>query len=248
MEQEHQDDDVRGEPATPSTPTTTTTREGRQRAAEHDNLGSPRSRGQSPSALPPSPNNTVYRNQRPNAARAITPALPTRLGPKGGRRQERERHNANWNRNQTKPHHNVPTTAPAPQTEPQAPQHASVPRALTARSIVKTRTTARYHGATPTTSTAPTTEAKGEHQTYTPPALHTRSTTHNEKKPNTPKGTPTATPRQPAQQGPTCRGKPEDRGHTNGWTQNRTPTHHSTLTTATKPRTEPQTPHRVGVP
>ena len=169
-------------------------------------------------------------------------------GPKGGRRQGRERHDANCNRNQTKSHHSVPTTAPAPQTEPQAPQHASVPRSWTARSIAKTQTTATCRGARPTTSTAPTTEAEGEHQTHTHTALQTRCTAHKEKKPDTPKGTLTAAPQRPAQQSPRGKGKPEDRGHTDVWTWNRTQTHHSTMTTATEPRTEPQTPHRVGVP
>ena len=62
MEQEHQDDDARGEPATPSTPTTTTTREGRQRPADPDDLGSPsnRSREHAPGALSPSPTHAVY--------------------------------------------------------------------------------------------------------------------------------------------------------------------------------------------
>ena len=247
MEQEHHDDNARGEPATPSTSTTTTTREGRQRPADPDDLDSPRSRGPAPSALPPR-YTARTRNQRPNAARAITPALPTQPGPKGGRRQGRERQDANWNWSQTKPHHNVPTRALAPQTNPQAPQHASVPRAWTAGSIAKTRTTATYRGATPTTPTAPTTEAEGEHQKHTPQALHTPCTAHNKKEPDTPKGTPTAAPRRPAQQGPTGKSKPEDRGHTDNWTRNMTHTHYSTVTTATDPQAEPQTPHRVSVP
>ena len=82
---------------------------------------------------PPTRYTARGRNQRPSGARAITTALPTQPGPKGGRRQGSERHDDNWNRNQTKPHHNVPTTVPAPQTESQATRHASVPRALTAR-------------------------------------------------------------------------------------------------------------------
>ena len=135
-----------------------------------------------------------------------------------------------------------------PLTELQAPQHASVPRAWTARSIAKTQTTATCRGATPTTSTAPATKAKGEHQTHTPPALHTPCTAHKGKKLDTPKDTPTTAPRRPAQLGPTGKRKPEDRGHSDGWTRNRTQTRHSTLTRATEPRTEPQTPHRVGVP
>ena len=123
MEQEQQEDDAQGERATPSTLTTTTTREGRQRPADSDDLGSPRSRGQAPSALPPSPTHTVYSaEQEPmTQCRKGTPALPAQPGPKGGRRQGRERQAANWNRNQTEPRHNVPTTGPAPQTKPQAP-------------------------------------------------------------------------------------------------------------------------------
>ena len=201
---------------------------------------------------PPTRYTARTRNPRPSGARAITPALPAQPGPKGGRRQGRERHDDNWNRNQTKPHHNVPTTAPAPQTELQATRHASVPQAWTARSIAKTRTTATCRGATPTTSTAPVMEAEGGHQTHTPPAPHTRCTAHSGKKPDTPaqqpEGTPTAAPGRPAQPGPRGKEQPEDREHSDGWTRNRTTPCHNTLTTATEPRTEPQTAHRVGVP
>ena len=95
-------------------------------------------------------------------------------------------------------------------------------------------------------------EAEGGHQTHTPPAPHTGCRAHSEKKPDTPmqrpKGTPTAAPRRPAQPGPTGKGQPEDREHSDGWTQNRTTPRHNTLTTATEPRSEPQTPHRFGVP
>ena len=237
MEQEHQDDEPRGGPATPSTPPTsaqpTPMTSTAPRAGNTHQAHSP----QAPLAW-----FTAHtRSQRPNEARAITPALPTQPSPKGGRRQGRERHDANWKRNQTKPHHNVPTTAPAPQIRPQATQHASVPLAWTTRSIAKTRTTATCRGATPTISAAPATEAEGDHQTHTPPALHTRCTAHNGR-------TPTAAPGRPAQPGPRGKERPEDRGHSDGWTRNRTQTRHSTLTTATEPPTEPQTPHRVGVP
>ena len=83
-------------------------------------------------------------------------------------------------------------------------------------------------------------------------ALHTRCTAHKGKKPNTPlqrpAGTPTAAPRRPAQPGPTGKEKPEDRGHSDGWTWNRIITCHNRLTTATEPRTEPETPHRASIP
>ena len=155
---------------------------------------------------PPTRYTARTRNQRPGRTWAITPALPKQLGPKGGRRQMRERHDDNWNRNQTKPHHNVPTTAPAPQTEPEASRHASVPRAWTARSIAKTLTEATCRGATPTTSTAPAMEVEGGYQTHTPPAPHTRCIAHGWKKPDTttqrPKSTPTAAPRRPGTTGP----------------------------------------------
>ena len=95
-------------------------------------------------------------------------------------------------------------------------------------------------------------EAERGHLTHTPPAPHTRGTAHSGKKPDTPtqgpKGTPTAAPRRLAQPGLTGKEQPEDREHSNRWTLNRTTHHHNTLTTATEPRTEPQTPHRVGVP
>ena len=167
------------------------------------------------SHAPPTRFTVRTRNHQPNAARAISSPLQTQPGPKEERRQGRE-HDANWNRNQTKPHHNVPTTAPAPQTEPRATEHASIPRAWTAWSIAKTRTTATCRGKIPRTSTARATEADGEHQTRTPPALHTRYTAHSGKKPDTPKGTPTAASRRQAQPVPTGEEKPEDRGHSDG--------------------------------
>ena len=153
--------------------------------------------GNTHQAHPPQAPPTLYaartRNQRPSGAQANTPALPTQPGPKVRRRQGWKRHEDNWNRNQTKPHHNVPTTAPVPQTKPQATRHASVPPAWSSRSIAKTRTTAACCGATPTTSSAPAMEAEGGHKTHRPEALHTRCT--NGKRPDTPtqrfKGTPT---------------------------------------------------------
>ena len=124
---------------------------------------------------PPTRCTAHTRDQRPNGRRSITPAPPTQPGLKGGERQGSEQHHDNWwPRNQTTPHHNVLTTARAPQTELQAPRHASVPRARTARGIApKTRATVTYRGATPTTRTAPAIEAEDKHQTHTPQAhLH----------------------------------------------------------------------------
>ena len=40
------------------------------------------------------------------------PGTAGKIGPWGVRRYRGERHDANWNQNETKPHHNVPTTAP----------------------------------------------------------------------------------------------------------------------------------------
>ena len=100
--------------------------------------------------------------QRPNGTRAITPAPPTQPDPTGGGRQGIEQHNDNcWTRTQTTPHHNIQTTAPAPQTEPQAPHQSSVHRAWTARSIApKTRTTVTYRDATPTNLDSPSAQGR----------------------------------------------------------------------------------------
>ena len=150
---------------------------------------------------PPKRCTAQTRDQRPNGTRAITPEPPTQPGSKGGGRQGRERHDDNWStRNQATPHHSVPATAP--QSEPQAPQHASAPRAWTARSIApKSRTTVTCPGATPATTTAAAIEAKGGHQTHTAQAPQTRCTAHSGKNPNTPtqrpNGTPTTAPGRP---------------------------------------------------
>ena len=152
---------------------------------------------------PPTRRAAHTRDQPPNGTGAITRAPPTQPGPKGGGRQGSKRHGDNWwTRNQTTPHHNAPTRAPAPRTKPQAPRHASVPRAWTARSIAsKTRTTGTCRGATPTTMIAPAIEADGGHQTHTPQSPHTRCTVHSRKSPNTPrqrpKGTLTTAPGRP---------------------------------------------------
>ena len=107
-------------------------------------------------------------------------------------------------------------------------------------------------GATPTTITARAIEAGGGHQTHTPQAPHTRCTAHSQKNPDTPKqrlkGTLTTTQGRPTQPGPMGKGQPEGTEHSMGWTQNKTTPHHSTLTTAAKPRREPPAPHCVRVP
>ena len=87
MEQEHQDDNARGEPATPGTPTTTTTREERQRPADPDDLGSPSGRRDAPSTLPPSPTHTVYSADQEQTTQCRTghyPGTANTTGPQGG--------------------------------------------------------------------------------------------------------------------------------------------------------------------
>ena len=99
IEQEHQEDDARGEPATPSTRTTGAWPTPMTSAApEAGNTHQARS----PQA-PPRWYTARTRSQPPSGAWAITPALPTEPGPKGGRRRGRERHDDNWNRDPTKP-------------------------------------------------------------------------------------------------------------------------------------------------
>ena len=63
MEQEHQNDDARGEPATPSTPSTTI-QGGTQCPAGPDSLGSPGSRKQAPGTPPPRPTHVVQDEHR----------------------------------------------------------------------------------------------------------------------------------------------------------------------------------------
>ena len=204
---------------------------------------------------PPTRCTAHTRDQRPDGTRAITPAPPTQPGPKGGGgRRGSERQDDNWwTWNKTTRHHNVRTTVPAPQTEPQPRQQPSVPRAWTSRSIArKTQTTVTYRGATPTTTTAPAIEAEVEHQTQTPPAPPTRCTAHIGKNPDPPtqrpNGTPTTAPGRPTQPGPTGRGQPESREHSDGRTRNRSTPHQNAPTTAAEPQTAPEAPHRVGVP
>ena len=59
MEQEHQDDDARGKPATPSTPSTTT-QGGTQRPTGPDDLGDPGSRKHAPGTPDPHPTHAVH--------------------------------------------------------------------------------------------------------------------------------------------------------------------------------------------
>ena len=80
MEQEHQDDDARGEPATLSTPTTTTTRGGKQRPADPHDLGSP-------STLRPSPAHTIYSEHQEPTTQCRTnhnTGTANTAGPEGG--------------------------------------------------------------------------------------------------------------------------------------------------------------------
>ena len=176
---------------------------------------------------------------------------PTQPGSKGGGQQGSERHDDNWwNRTQTAPHHNVRSTAPVPQTEPQAPQHASVPRAWTARSMApKTRTTVTCRGATPTTTTAPAIEAEGGHGTHTPQGPHTRCTAHSRKNPDEPtqrpKGTPTTDTGWPTQRGPAARATGGQRPqHWLDPAQDHTPTLRTDYSSRTSNRTTNTTPCR----
>ena len=87
MEQEHQDDDARGEPATPSTPTSTTTQGGKQRPADPDGLGSPRSREHAPGTPPPRPSHMVYSEHQEPTTQGHTnhdPGTANTTGPQGG--------------------------------------------------------------------------------------------------------------------------------------------------------------------
>ena len=122
MEQEHQDDEIQGEPATPSTPSTTT-QGGTQRPAGPDGLRVPGSRKHAPGTPPPRPTHAVHSEHHELTVHDHTnydPGTAGTTGPLWGETiRGGERHDANWNRNQTKPHHNVPTTAP--QAEPQVP-------------------------------------------------------------------------------------------------------------------------------
>ena len=69
--------------------------------------------------IPPTRYTATARVQRSTTTRTMNPAPPTHPSPGGGRQHGGERHDANWNRNQTKPYHNVPTTVP--QAGPQVP-------------------------------------------------------------------------------------------------------------------------------
>ena len=92
MEQEHEDNGARGEPTTPtpSTPTATTTREGRQRPADPNDLGSPshRSREHAPGAHTQSPTHTVYSAHQGPTTQWHTghyPSTADTTGPQEGR-------------------------------------------------------------------------------------------------------------------------------------------------------------------
>ena len=69
--------------------------------------------------IPPTRYTANARIQRPTTTRTLTPAPPTHPSPGGRRQHGGEQHDANWNRNQTKPFHNVPTTVL--QAGPQVP-------------------------------------------------------------------------------------------------------------------------------
>ena len=86
MEQEHQDDDARGEPATPSTPSTTT-QGGKQRPAGPDGLGGPGSREHAPGTPPPRSTHAVHsEHQEPTTHDHMNydPGTAGTTGPLGG--------------------------------------------------------------------------------------------------------------------------------------------------------------------
>ena len=87
MEQEHQDEDARGEPATPSTPTSTTTQGGKQRPADPDGLGGPRSREHAAGTHPPRPTHAVHSEHQEPTTQGHTnhdPGTVNTTGPLGG--------------------------------------------------------------------------------------------------------------------------------------------------------------------
>ena len=87
MEQEHQDDDARGEPAMPSALTTTTNQGGKQHPADPDDLGSPRSREHAPGTPHQSPAHTVYSEHQEPTTQCRTdrnPGTANRTRPQGG--------------------------------------------------------------------------------------------------------------------------------------------------------------------
>ena len=86
MEQEHQDDDARGEPATPSTPSTTTQGE-TQRPAGPDGLGGPGSRKHAPGTPPQRTTHAIHsENQEPTTHDHTNcdPGTAGTTGPLGG--------------------------------------------------------------------------------------------------------------------------------------------------------------------
>ena len=95
-----------------------------------------------PPHAPPTRYTASTRSQRPKATRTMTPAPPTQPGPYGGEMigEGATRRQMEPEPDQTPSQHT--DIAATTQTEPQVPQHASVPRARTARSIAITRTTA----------------------------------------------------------------------------------------------------------
>ena len=86
MEQEHQDDDAQGEPATPSTPSTTT-QGGTQCPTGPDGLRGPGSRKQAPGTPPPRPTHAVHDENRGPTTHDIAnydPGTAGTTGPLGG--------------------------------------------------------------------------------------------------------------------------------------------------------------------
>ena len=86
MEQEHQDDDVRGEPATPSTPSTTT-QGGTQCPAGPNGLGGLGNQKQAPGTPPPRPTHAVHDEHRGPTTHDLTNYDPGTAGttrPLGG--------------------------------------------------------------------------------------------------------------------------------------------------------------------
>ena len=97
MEQEHQDDDARGKPATPSTPSTTT-QGGTQRPTGPDDLGDPGSRKHAPGTPPPHTTHAVHGERQDPTTHDHTnydPGTADTPEPRGGRQHGGERHDAN---------------------------------------------------------------------------------------------------------------------------------------------------------
>ena len=182
MEQEHQADDVQGEPTTPtpSTPTTTTTRDGRQRPADPNDLGSPsdRSRGHAPGAHTPSPTHTVYSAHQGPTTQWRTghyPSTTDTTWPQGGRatgEQTTRRQLVDPEPDHIPSHRTDYCARATDRTASTTSRQRPLSLDRTEYSTQNTDYSHMYRGATPTI------EAEDEHQTHTPQAPPPRCTVH----------------------------------------------------------------------